>query len=151
MTESPTALNDREFMDALLNLVIPPSASGNLPGAGALGLSPAVATALQADPLLGPLVEAGVQAVREAALSQHPEGLPGMTPEAGTKLVETQLSAHPFFMMGMLRYLYPAYYQHPQVLTGIGEVPRPPFPEGFDVEATDARLLEKLQARRSAY
>ena len=148
MTESRAALNDPEFMNALLNLVIPPSASGNLPGAGAVGLSPAVATALQADPLLGPLVEAGVQAVREAALSQHPQGLPGMTPEAGTKLLETQLSAHSLLMMGMLRYLYPVYYQHPQVLTGIGEVPRPPFPEGFDVEATDPYLLEKLQARR---
>ena len=148
MTESPAALNDEEFMDALLNLVIPANASGSLPGAGTLGLSPAVATALQADPLLGPLVEAGVQAVREAALSQHPEGLPGMTPEAGTKLLEAQLSAHPLLMMGMLRYLYPVYYQQPQVLTGIGEVPRPPFPEGFDVEATDVNLLEKLQARR---
>lgn len=150
MTESPTALNDEGFMEALLDLVIPPNASGSLPGGGALGLSPAIATALQADPLLGPMVEAGLRAVKEAALSQHPEGLPGMTPEAGTKLIEAQVSAHPFLMMGLLRYLYPAYYQHPQVLSGIGEPPRPPFPEGFDVEATDASLLEKLQARRRA-
>ena len=148
MTESPAALNDQEFMDALLDLVIPASASGDLPGAGALGLSPAVVTGLRADPLLGPLVEAGAQAVREAALSQHPKGLAGMTPEAGTNLLQAQLSSQPFVIMGILRYLYPAYYQHPQVLRGIGEVSRPPFPEGIDVEATDAGLLEKLQARR---
>jgi hypothetical protein len=151
MTESPTPLNDQKFMDALLNLVIPPNASGSLPGAGTLGLSPAVATGLKADPLLGPMVGAGLQAIWEAALSQHPNGLAGMTPEAGTKLVQTRVSANPFFMMGMLRYLYPAYYQDPQVLRGIGEAPRPPFPEGFDVEATDAGLLEKLAARRRAY
>jgi hypothetical protein len=150
MTETRASLNDHDFMKALLDLVIPPSASGDLPGAGALGLSPAVATALQADPLLGPLVEAGVQAVREAALSQHPEGLPGMAPQAGTKVVEAQLTTHPLLIMGMLRYLYPAYYQHPRVLEGIGEPPRPPFPEGFDVEATDVELLEKLRARRRA-
>jgi|SRR5450756_585743 len=150
MTESPTPLNDQKFMDALLNLVIPPNTSGSLPGTGTLGLSPAVATGLEADPLLGPMVGAGLKAIWEAALSQHPNGLPGMTPEAGTKLVQTQVSANPFFMMGLLRYLYPAYYQHPQVLRGIGEAPRPPFPEGFDVEATDARLLEKLQARQRA-
>lgn len=148
MTESPIALNDEKFMDALLNLVIPPNASGSLPGAGTLGLSAAVARGLQDDPLLGPMVTGGVQAIWEAARSEHPEGFAGMTPEAGTKLVQIQVSANPFFMMGMLRYLYPAYYQHPHVLKGIGEVPRPPFPEGFDVEATDARLLEKLQARR---
>ncbi len=148
MTETPAALDDQDFMNALFDLVIPPSASGELPGAGALGLSPAVATALQADPLLGPLVEAGVRAVREAALTEHPEGLSGMTPQAGTKVVEAQLTTHPLLIMGMLRYLYPAYYQHPRVLVGIGEAPRPPFPEGFDVEATDAELLEKLRARR---
>ena len=148
MTESRAALDDPEFMDALLNLVIPPSASGDLPGAGGLGLSPAVATGLRGDPLLGPLVEPGVQAVWEAARTEHPEGLAGMTPEAGTKLLEVQLSAHPLLMMGLLRYLYPAYYAHPRVLPGIGEPPRPPFPDGFDVEATDAGLLERLQARR---
>lgn len=150
MTDSPTALNDQEFMDALLNLVIPPNASGSLPGAGALGLSTSVAAGLQADPLLGPMVEAGAQAIREAALSQHPNGLRALTPEAGAMLVQAQISANPFFMAGLVRYLYPAYYQHPQVLRGIGAEPRPPFPGGFDVEATDAGLLEKLHARRKA-
>ena len=148
MTEPPAALNDPRFMKALLDLVIPPSAPGDLPGSGALGLSDAVVAAIQADPALGPLVEAGTQAVQESALSQHPEGLAGMAPQAGVKVVEAQLAAHPFLIMGILRYLYPAYYQHPQVLEGIGEPPRPPFPEGFDVEATDAELLEKLRARR---
>ena len=72
MTEPPTALDDLAFMDALLDLVIPPNASGSLPGAGTLGLSLAVRTGLQADPMLGPMVGAGVQAIREAALAQHP-------------------------------------------------------------------------------
>lgn len=148
MTKTPAALSDAGFMKALLDLVIPPSASADLPGAGELGLSAAVATALQADPMLGPLVEAGAQALREAALSQHPNGLSGMTPQAGAKLIEDQLVAHPALIMGLLRYLYPTYYQHPQVLVGIGEPPRPPFPEGFEVEATDTGLLEKLQTRR---
>ncbi len=148
MTETPAALNDPDLMKALLDLVIPPSASGDLPGAGALGLSGPVLASLRADPMLGPLVEAGAQAVREAALSQHPEGLPGVAPEAGAQLVEAQLATHPVFIMGILRYLYPAYYQHPQILAGIGDPPRPPFPEGYDIEATDAELLEKLRARR---
>ncbi len=150
MAETRAALNDPDFMEALLDLVIPPSASGDLPGAGALGLSEDVVAALQADPTLGPLVEAGVEALREAALSEHAEGLPAMTPEAGEKVIEAQLAAHPLFIIGILRYLYPAYYGHPRVLEGIGEPPRPPFPEGFDVEATDEELLEKLRARRRA-
>ena len=92
MTEQRAALDDSEFMDALLNLVIPPSADGNLPGAGTLGLAAAVAAALRADKLLGPLVEVGLEAVRSAALSEHPEGLPAMTPQAGTELLKAELS-----------------------------------------------------------
>lgn len=59
MTETTAALDDQNFMKALLDLVIPPSLSGERPGAGALGLEPAVATAIQADPMLGPLSRRG--------------------------------------------------------------------------------------------
>ena len=148
MTEERSAFDDSEFIDALLNLVIPPSVDGNLPGAGTLGLAAAVADALRDDKLLGPLVEGGVEAVRAAALSEHPEGLPAMTPQGGTELLKAQLPAHPVLIMGILRHLCPAYYQRPQVLEAIGDQPRPPFPDGYDVEPTDAELLESLRARR---
>lgn len=148
MPEQRTALDDSEFIDALLNLVIPPSTDGPLPGAGTLGLAPAVIAALRADELLGPLVAVGAEALRSAALSEHPGGLPAMTPRRATELLTAQLSAHPVLILGLLRHLYPAYYQQPQVLEAIGIQPRPPFPGGYDVEPTDAELLEKLQARR---
>ena len=73
-----------------------------------------------------------------------------MTPEAGTKVIEAQLADRPLLIMGILRYLDPASYQHPRILGGIGDPPRPPFPEGFGIEATDAELLEKLRSRRNA-
>lgn len=147
MTEQ-RALDDDGFMKALLNLVVPPSPSGDLPGAGSLGLEAAIGQGVRADPLLGSMVEPGLEAVRDAALSDHPDGLAGMTPEARTKLVEAQVASNPMLMMGLLRHLYPVYYGHPKVLEGIGEPPRPPFPEGFEVEATDPELLEKLRARQ---
>jgi len=148
MTEPLAALGDQAFMDAFLDLVLPPN--GGVPGAGALGLAPAVVAGLQGDPLLGPMVGGALTAVRDAALGEHPEGLAGMTAEAGARLVEARLAANPFVMMGLLRHLYPAYYSHPDVLRGIGEAARPPFPEGFAVEATDAGLMERLRARRRA-
>jgi len=72
MKEQRAALDDSEFIDALLSLVIPPSVDGNLPGAGTLGLAPAVAAALRADKLLGPLVEVGAEAVRAAGAVRAP-------------------------------------------------------------------------------
>jgi hypothetical protein len=135
-------------MQAFLDVVIPPSEDGKMPGAGSLGLAVAVATALEADRVLGPVVLSGLQAVREAGLARDPGGLPGLSPQARAGVVETQLEAQSWLMMGVARYLYPAYYQHPRVLEGLGEPPRPPFPEGYELEATDPQLLEKLQTRR---
>jgi hypothetical protein len=148
MTEIPSVLDDHDFMNALLDMVIPPSPSGEIPGAGSLGLSPAVTMRLRADSLLGPFVEAGVQALREAALAEHPQGLPAMPADDRKALLQAQLNSHPLLIMGLVRYLYTAYYSHPTVLEGLGEPPRPPFPEGFEVEPTDPELLKKLHERR---
>ena len=148
MTHSPTPLHDSAFMQAFLDVVIPPSKDGKMPGAGSLGLATAVAAALEADPVLGPVVLAGLQAVREAALEHDPGGLAGLSPQAWVGVVEAQIQAHSWLMIGVARYLYPAYYQHPRVLEGLGEPPRPPFPEGYEVEATDPQLLEKLHTRQ---
>jgi hypothetical protein len=150
MADSADALDDRLFMDALFDLLVPADESRDLPGAGSLDLSAEAVRGVRSDPLLGPFVEAGTEALRDAALAEHPEGLAGMTREAGTKLLQSVLSAHPIFVMGLLRHLYPAFYANPKVLEGIGVPPRPPFPEGFDVQPTDPELLAILQARRKS-
>jgi hypothetical protein len=148
MTDTPTALRDSDFMQAFLDVVIPPGTEGQMPGAGSLGLAAAVADALEADPVLGPVVEAGLEAVRATALTGDPGGLPGLSPQARVRIVDAQVESQPWLMLGVARYLYPAYYQHPRVLEGLGEPPRPPFPEGFEIEPTDPRLLEKLRPRQ---
>ena len=150
MTDTPTPLRDSAFMQAFLDVVIPPSENGKMPGAGSLGLAAAVADALEADLVLGPVVLAGLEAVRAAALEGDPGGLPELSRDARVGVVEGQLESQPWLMIGVARYLYPAYYQHPHVLEGLGEPPRPPFPEGYEVEATDLELLEKLWARRAS-
>jgi len=143
-----TPLRDLAFMQALLDLVIPPSADGRFPGAGSLGIASAVAGQLEADAMLALPVQAGLQAVREASLARDPAGLPGLSLQARVEMLEAQLGAHPLLILGLARHLYPAYYQHPRVLEALGEPPRPPFPDGYDLEATDPLLLEKLRTRQ---
>ena len=144
MTDEPTILRDAAFMRAFLDLVIPPSDDSKLPGAGSLGLSSELADALAANSG----VVSGLQAVHEAALERDPAGLAALAPAARLELVETQLEPHPTLMAGITHQLYLAYYQHPTVLQGLGQPPRPPFPEGYTVEETDPRLIEVLQERR---
>ena len=66
MTNEPTILRDAAFMQTFLDLLIPPSDDGKLPGAGSLGLSSDLAEALEANDA----VVSGLQAVQEAALEQ---------------------------------------------------------------------------------
>jgi hypothetical protein len=148
MNDTTTVLRDSDFMQAFLDVVIPPSKDGKMPGAGSLGLSEGLAAAIEEDPMLGPMVLAGLDAIRQAALERDPAGLAGLSPEGRLGVVQDGLNVHGFLMLGVTRYLYPAYYQHPRVLEGLGEPPRPPFPEGYEVEATDPRLLEKLLTRQ---
>jgi hypothetical protein len=85
--------------------------------------------------------------VQDAAIVRDSAGFSELSPEARLEVVESQLMAHPALMNGITSHLYLAYYQHPAVLEGLGEPARPPFPEGFEVEETDPKLLDALRER----
>lgn len=148
MTNHANPLNDPDFMQAFLDTFIPPNADGVMPGAGALGIAAAVATAIEADAALGPIVSAGLAAVSKAALSSNSGGFVLLAPSMRAETVKGVLSHHPLLVNALVRHVYPAYYQHPQVLEALGEPARPPFPEGFEIEPTDPALLAILQSRR---
>lgn len=148
MTDSASPLRNTAFMDALLNIAIPPSVDGTMAGAGDLGLSATVAASIEADKQLGPMVIAGLHALSDAAHASGPGGLPGLEPAARLAVVTSVLGTHPLLMTGLARHLYPAYYQHARVLVALGEPARPPFPQGFEIEPTDPTLLAKLHDRQ---
>lgn len=150
MPDDASPLHDHDLLCAILDLLIPPRADGRLPGAGALGLAPQVGADLAADPRFGPVVEAGLAAVRDAAAAQHPGGFTALEPDERLALFEELLPAHPALVPGLTYQLYLAYYQHPTVLAGLDEPARPPFPEGYEIEQTDPELLALLESRRQA-
>jgi len=150
MSAQTSPLDDHEFMDAVLNVVLPESPQGEVPGAGSLGLAPTVAAGLRGDPLLGPMVETGLEGLRRAALADGPPRPDWAASPEALEFISSRLSEQPFVVMGLLRHLYPAYYGHPRVLAAIGEAARPPFPEGFEVEPTAPELMRRLLARRKA-
>jgi hypothetical protein len=146
MSSEQLALRDVAFMESFLDAVIPPSEDGRMPGAGSLGLADEVASALEGDATLGPVVEAGLRAAREAA-SGIDGGFAAMSQAEQVALIESQVALHPGLMGGVIRYLYLAYYQHPTVLVGLGEPARPRFPGGFKIDPTDPALMDLLISR----
>ena len=135
----PTPLADVAFLSALLDTLVPPR--GVLPGAGGIGIELAVAEAVASDAQAGPAVAAGLGALR-----QQTPGFASLTLRERPSLVEAALD--PATLRAMLRHVYLVYYQHPMVLAAVGEPPRPPFPEGFELEPTDPELLAALLARK---
>ena len=53
----------------------------------------------------------------------------------------------PDFVPGILFPTYVAYYQHPRVLEGLGQEPRPPFPKGYSLPPFDESLLAPVRSR----
>jgi hypothetical protein len=139
------ALDDHPFLRAILNLAIPPQ--GPMPGAGDLDLWPTVAAALSRNPAAWASLTAALEAVRTAALARDPGGLASLPAAAALEVVQSASADHPALMPTIARATALAYYQHPSVLIALGEPPRPPFPEGFDLEPISPEWLAILQRR----
>lgn len=131
-------VNDTAFFSFLLDILIPPV--DRMPGAGSLGIEAALADAVASDAQAGPGISAGLAAIREQS-----SVLANSTAAERHSLVEAALDSAA--LRALLRHVYLAYYQHPAVLSALGEPPRPPFPEGFEIEPTDPELLAALIAR----
>ncbi len=144
MTTNANPLTDAPFLTAVLDTLIPPSEDGKLPGAGSLGLGSEVAAAIERDEQRAALVDAGLEAIRDAA-----GDFAALELSARVAAIEAQVEAHPQLIPSMITPLYYAYYQHPTVLIGLGLPARPPFPGGYEVTATDPDLLELLRSRAS--
>jgi Gluconate 2-dehydrogenase subunit 3 len=141
-----------ELLAAVLDEIIPPSADGRLPGAGALGLASHVERAATGMPGLAEAISAGLSALDRIARGRSPGGFVALGgPERGAALADLAASDQAF--LPTLTFLaYVAYYQSPQVVSALGLEPRPPHPKGYEMaEAEDPTLLEPVRARPRMY
>ncbi|MEO8541173.1 MAG: hypothetical protein ABI577_15635 [bacterium] len=144
MSHSTPPLHDASFLSALLDTLIPPGSAGKpMPGAGTIGIESVVAQTLAADAQSGPDVVAALEVLR-----QRTPGFASLPAAERASAIETQSASDPAWLRALLRHVYLAYYQHPTVLAALGEPPRPPFPEGFELEPTDPELLAALESRK---
>ena len=144
MTNTTAPLEDAAFMTALLDTLIPPSEDGKLPGAGALGLGPQVTTAIVSNTRIATEITAALEGVRAQA-----PGFAALDLPARVEAIRAAEAAHPALIPSITTPLYFAYYQHPVVLMGLGLPARPPFPGGYEVDATDPDLLDLLHSKAS--
>jgi hypothetical protein len=140
-----------DSLACVLDLLIPSSGDGRMPGAGELGLAVQIERVLARDPGLRAVVAAGIEALEDLARER---GAPAFAALAGSErlaALNEVAAAQPGFLPGLLFHTYVAYYQEGRVLEGLGLDPRPPFPTGHVLEPFDATLLEPARRRGKLY
>jgi len=147
MSQPITAFSaaQQRLLACVLDDVIPPSADGRLPGAGALGLAAHLDGALDAMPELKAMIAQSLAALDGLARRRHPGGLDALA-AAERAAVLAELAASDDALPPVLAiHAYTGYYQHARVLEALGLEARPPHPKGYEMEENDLSLLEPVR------
>jgi hypothetical protein len=137
----------QRMLDTLLDVVLPPSDDGRLPGAGSLGLTAHVVRTVEQTPMLGPVVTYGLAALTELATTRNAGGWMGLSPGERAEVLREFTATDQFFLPAFLFLAYSGYYQHPRVLEALGLEARAPHPVGYEMDAGDFSLLDAVRGR----
>jgi len=136
---------DQQLLETLLDVVIPPSADGRLPGAGTLGLTDTIARTVRQMPMLRPVLEYGFSALAELATRRNAGGWAALTPAERADVFAE------FFLPAFLFLAYSSYYQAPRVVEALGLEARAPHPKGYPMDEDDLMLLDAVRRRGKMY
>jgi hypothetical protein len=140
-----------ELLATVLDELIPPRPDGRLPGAGTLGLGALVEQAAAGTPDLGQVLTAGFAALEELARRSDPNGFAALAPGARVQTLRELEKAEPMFIPTLMTLACVGYYSDERVLKVINGDVRPPHPRGYEIEADDFALLERVRARGKLY
>lgn len=145
-----TAEQER-ILDRALDDLIPPSADGRLPGAGAVHLAPYLANALSPTPMLWDMIVESIDALEKMARARHERGFTALARDEQGKLLADLGSSANAFPPVLMIHTFAGYYQQPAVLAVFGYESRPPHPRGYEMEPDDLSLLEPVRQRGRVY
>ena len=149
-TEGALALTEVQdkTLTAVLNLIIPPSDDGRMPGATECDILGYIQDAARD---LIPTLAEELDQLEGVAQAQAGTPFTSLDEAAALGLI-TQIRASQLRFMGKLaEHTVSCYYQQDRVLLRIGMEARAPYPKGYDVEAGDLSLLDPVRARGQVY
>ena len=137
----------RALLDGILDEIIPPSANGRIPGAGALGVADHLLAVADRDP--------EVRALFEQGLAGAGRGFAGLDGDARRDMLKRLETEEKTFFRALIRHTYMGYYSRSDVRALFGLSPEPTQPRGYDVPPDDAEemaeLLASVRAREPCY
>ena len=135
-------------LDAVLNLIVPASADGRMPGAAEVGV-PAYLCAEAADAL--PVLREELDELDRRSNARFARGFAALEQDERKTMVEALRAQAPAFMNRLAMETLACYYQHERVLEGLGLEARPPYPTGYQVVQGDLSLLAPVRAHGKIY
>lgn len=131
---------------AMLNLIIPPSEDGKMPGAADVGF-----LAYMHDENLLSWIREGLINIMEESHNSYGREFVALSSVEQDQLLDGLRRRYFRFFGSLTNSVVQCYYLHDQVLKGIGLDVRPPFPQGYVVEEGDLCLLESVYERGKIY
>jgi len=143
--------DEARILTSLLDAIIPGTADGRLPGAGALGLVAHIARMVGQTPMLRPVVDYGLSSLDELARKRAPGGWNALSAEERTAVLRQFTAEDQFFLPAFLFLAYSGYYTDRRVVEALGLEPRPPHPTGYAMELDDLSILDPVRRRGRIY
>lgn len=144
----PLASGQRANLDIVLNMIVPPSADGRMPGAAEVGV-PAYLFAEAPDAL--PVLRQELDELERRSRERFARGFAELEQNERKPLLDELRAQQPSFMSRLAMEALACYYQHDRVIEGLGMEVRPPYPKGYQVVQGDLSLLEPVRARGRIY
>jgi hypothetical protein len=135
----------------VLDLLIPASSDGHMPGAGEAGVATRIAATAARDAGFAAGVAAGLAALDAEARTRGASGFVALAAADRLAALQAIASAQPGFVPSLIFHTYAGYYQEGRVLEALGLEARPPFPKGYTMEPFDESLLARVKRRGKLY
>lgn len=144
----PSVLSDeqRALLTSVLDCMVP--ASGNLPGAGGLGVAAVIDRTLTQTPKLRRVFLGGLAEIEVASQRQAGQPFGALDAETQESLLQAVEEAQPAFFAALVEHAYRGYYTHPQVHAAIGYPGRAPQPLGHQLAPFREELLQIQRGRQ---
>jgi hypothetical protein len=142
---------EERALSSVLDEIIPPRSDGKLPGAGELGLARYIAQALRPTPDRGRAIAQGLAALDGLAGGRGGRDFAALSSPDKLEVLNEIATTDPAFLPGLIFHTYAGYYQNGRVMEALGLEPRPPHPDGYEMEPSDLTLLEAVRRRPRMY
>lgn len=147
-TDSPLDETQRGILLVLLGMIVPASADERKPSAAEVDVLGYI-VAREADFL--PTLREELDAVEARAQGETGSAFLDLTAAEQQRVVAEARAEAPAFLRGLALHTVTCYYQDARVLEALGLEARPPFPQGYDVDAGDLSLLDPVRRRAPFY